>query len=391
MLNRINALGLMALGVLVFSIAATQGFAETNQIDKQGALDAAVELDDTGTEEDAIGIDKKGSEAELPESYYNPITEERNRLAIGDVLKISLLGQPDMVATHVPIAPDGKLYYMMIDGIDAVGRFPEDVKIDIEKSLKEMFSSPQIAIMPVELSTSRYYVYGKVNYPGMYRLDQALTVREAIARSGGLATGIYRGTTVEIASLQSSYLMRGDKKVPINFKKLLNSYNGRNGDIYIRAGDVVYIGSGLGSQSEVYLLGAVKAQKAIAYSDNMTLIDALAGGSQHGGGLSPEAYKKQILILRGSVKSPQVFEINLEDVLRGRARNIYLMQGDIVYVPKKPFVFTRSLMRMVVDVFVKTYAFELGDIFAHKAFFRNYNEEQALKDAEAETSGALDL
>lgn len=310
----------------------------------------------------------------LPAKYYSPSEEGKYRLQVGDVVDISVLGNRDTNAGGVPIAPDGNLYYKFVGKVPAAGRLPEEIAADIEGQIGNLFNSPRVSVLPTRFSDNRYYIYGKVEKPGTYPLDKAVTVREAIAIAGGLAQGIYRGTTIELASLSDSYLSRDGKVLPIDFKSLVREYDEKY-DIYLRPGDIIYISSGLSEQSEVYLLGAVNGARASAYSDGMTLMDLLAGATERGGGLKESAHTEQIAILRGSLEEPDIFEVNLEKILKGEAKDVYLTAGDIVYVPEKPFKFARTLGKSIVSVFVKTFASNLGEDFVNEVIFPGMEEE----------------
>lgn len=292
----------------------------------------------------------------LPAPYYTPYDPATFRLAVGDVVEVSVFGFQDTVAV-TPIAPDGKLYYLFMRGIPAVGRVPKDVERDIEKSLQPFFNQPSVSILPHKFAENHFVALGKVVYPAIYPLDSALTLRQALARAGGLAQGIYRGTTIELAALKDSYLLRNGERVPVDLEALIKR-NDASQDIYMRPGDVLYIASGLGQ--EVYLMGAVGEEKAAAYTDGMTLVQLISGSSERGGGYKPSARLNQVLILRGALDAPQMIEVDLARILTGHVPDVLLMAGDIVYVPEKPYRFARELARTVVLTFVRSFASEAG-------------------------------
>ena len=301
----------------------------------------------------------------LPASYFLPYDPSSFRLAIGDVVEVSVFGYQDTVAI-TPIAPDGKLYYLFMDGLPAAGRAPVEVAHDIETKLGRLFNQPSVSVLPQQFAQNRFLAIGKVVNPAAYPLESALTVRQAIARAGGLAQGVYRGSTIQLASLKDSYLLRAGQRLPIDFDALVN-HNDVSQDIYMRPGDILYIASGLGQ--EVYLLGAVPEQKATAYTDGLTLVHLLAGASEQGGGYLPKARLNQVLILRGALKNPHTTEVNMARILAGRAPDILLLPGDIVYVPEKPFRFAEEVAHAVVSTFVRKFAAEYGTKLVDETFF----------------------
>jgi polysaccharide export outer membrane protein len=301
----------------------------------------------------------------LPESYFRPYDPAAYRLAVGDVVEVSVFGFPETVSV-TPVAPDGKLYYLFMNGVRAAGRTPADVARDMETALAAMFNQPAVSVLPRQFAENRFLAIGKVVYPNVYPLESALTLRQAIARAGGLAQGIYRGTTIELASLRDSYLLRTGERVPVDFEALIHR-NDASQDIYVRPGDIIVIASGLGR--EVFLMGAVGEQKATGYTDGMTLVELISGQSERGGGYSPTARLSKILIVRGPLDQPTTFDVDLTRILNGRDPDVFLMPGDIVYVPEKPFRFARDLTRAVVLTFVRTFASEAGASLVDETIF----------------------
>lgn len=305
------------------------------------------------------------SSVPLPSSYFLPYDPGTFRLSIGDVVEVSVFGCQDTLAV-TPIAPDGKLYYLFVNGIPAAGRTPAEVANEIEKGLAQLFNQPSVSVLPKQFARNRFLALGKVAYPASYPLESALTVRQALARAGGLAQGFYRGTTIQLALLKESYLLRNGVRLPLNLEALVNK-DDVSQDIYMRPGDVLYIASGLGQ--EVYLMGAVSEQRATAYTDGMTLVQLVSGSSEQGGGYRPEARLSQVLILRGALDDPRTSEVNLARILKGKDPDVTLLPGDIVYIPEKPFRFASDLARTVVLTFVRTFASEYGVALVQETFF----------------------
>ncbi|MEI6810097.1 MAG: polysaccharide biosynthesis/export family protein [bacterium] len=301
----------------------------------------------------------------LPANFFLPYDPSTFRLSVGDVVDVSVFGFNDTVAV-TPIAPDGKLYYLFLKGIQAAGRTPDEIARDIERGLSHMFNQPSVSVLPQHFARNRFLALGKVVNPNTYPLESSLTLRQALARAGGLAQGIYRGSTIQLASLKDSYLIRDGKRLPVNFEALVNR-NDSSHDIYIRPGDILYIASGLGQ--EIYLMGAVSEQKTTAYTDGLTLVQLVSGSSDRGGGYLPDAQLSQVLILRGALNDPHTIEVNLARILEGREPDVFLLAGDIVYVPEEPYRFARDLARRVVLTFARTFAAEYGATLVQETFF----------------------
>jgi len=290
--------------------------------------------------------------------YFIPHSPEERTLQVGDIVEVGIFGQRDTVSENIPIAPDGKLYYKFLPGIQAEGRTAKDVSTEMEGQLTHLFNNPQVSIIPKKFVSNRFSIFGKVNYGRIYPLETPITVRQAIARAQGIQQGRYHDTTIEIHNYNKSWLLRGDQKIPVNFENLMKE-NDFSEDIYIRPGDVIYIASALGR--EVYLMGEVNRQQSQPYTSGMTLVQLITGIDEGGGGyVEDTADIKRVVILRNALTDPKVFKINLWNIMRGKEHDVFLEPGDVVYVPEKSFIFTRNLVKTMIRTFVNTFTGEFA-------------------------------
>lgn len=286
------------------------------------------------------------------------------RLSIGDQLHIIVFGDKDTLVEDAIVAPDGYLYYLFLDGIKANGMTLKEVKEEIEEALKDFFIQPDISIIPTSISANTYKILGKVPRPGEYPITTSLTLRQAIGDAGGISLGGYRGTTINIASLRDSFLIRDGKRLNIDFENLLYT-EGSKDNVFVRPNDYIYVASSL--TKEVFLLGAVAEPKPIPFKDGLSVVSAIAGVSGILGGTTANADVTRALVVRGSLEQPEVYEVNLLDVYAGKAKDVYLLPGDIVYAQNKHMRFGRSLVRVAIEAFVRSFGGNAGEYVYDKA------------------------
>jgi polysaccharide biosynthesis/export protein len=304
------------------------------------------------------------SDGALSEAFYLPFSEEDLKLQIGDVVDISVFGQPDTIATDVPVAPDGKIYYMFLKGIQAEGRTVAAVEEEIESRIVHLFNSPEVTLIPTQFAANRVKIFGKVRVPGVYQISNPLTIRQAVARAQGIAQGTYLGSTREIADFEKSWIMRDGQKLPVNFKELFKQGDASQ-DIYVRPGDTIFIASAVGQ--EVYLLGAIPQPMIVPYSDDMTMVKLISGRMT--GGWLEDADIKRVAVVRGEFPDPELFFVDLKAIVEGREPDVFLMSGDIVFMPEKRFLFARNLTKAGVSMLVRSFFRELGSDFTDKYLF----------------------
>ncbi len=274
------------------------------------------------------------------------------RLGVSDRVEIELMNAAN--ARQVcKIMPDGMLYYLMLHGIKAEGLTLPELKSQLQAALAELYRKPQVTVILREVSSQRVWVLGRVNTSGLYPLSGPMTVLEAISRAGGLFTSGFSGTTEELADLHHSFLVRDGQFVPVDFYKLL-----RDGDasqnIYLKNGDYIYLPSAL--SNEVYVLGAVHNPKAVGFTDQVTVVSAVASAK----GVLPTAFSQRVVIIRGSLTKPLVATVNLNEIMHGKATDVILQPRDIVWVPSSPWSRMNDYTKLIVNTFVRTIAANEG-------------------------------
>jgi protein involved in polysaccharide export with SLBB domain len=139
-------------------------------------------------------------------------------------------------------------------------------------------------------------------------------------------------------------------------------------NIYLQPDDFVYVPSSL--VNEVYVLGAVRSPRAVAYQEPMSLISAIAGSdgperlewisALDNGPFMKDAYLSHVAIIRGSLAEPQIAVVDCTAIMKGRAPDVRLEPGDIIFVPNSPFTTLKRYVNLIVSTFVTTIAANEG-------------------------------
>ena len=179
-------------------------------------------------------------------------------------------------------------------------------------------------------------------------MDRPLTVIEAVARAGGLETGLYERGTVDLADLSRSFLVRQQQRVPVDFERLF-----QRGDltqnIVLEPDDCLFIG--LASANEIYVLGEVRNPGVLAFAPKATIVSAIASR----GGFSTRAFRSRVLVVRGSLNQPQTFVVDTSDILADKAPDFKLQQKDIVYVSVSPWLKAAEVVDIAARAFIQAF------------------------------------
>ena len=170
----------------------------------------------------------------------------------GDQLDIIVMGVPEMstgytglgTTTLTPttpqnkyiVRPDGKVSFQLIGEVDTTGLTVSQFTKVLQELLAKYIVNPQISVNIVQLGTTRVYVFGEVNKPGLYELQKSHNLLDAV--------GIANGFTKDAAK-KNVFLIRRDKQnepIKLNLNDLLTK-----GDVsqnyVLGEGDVVYLTS----------------------------------------------------------------------------------------------------------------------------------------------------
>jgi polysaccharide export outer membrane protein len=280
-------------------------------------------------------------------------------LGPGDKLEIEILGEPASKAVTV-VAPDGKIYFNLLPGLDVWGLTLGQAKANLERELaKYIRDQPQVSLLLRDVESKHVWILGHVQAPGIYPLATPTTLLEALSLAGGtLSLSSFRqaeafGASDELADLRRSFLLREGKMLPVDFQRLVHTGD-LSQNVYLQPDDFIYLPAA--SAREIYVLGAVAEPRAVPYKEGMTVASAIASayGTVNG------AYLQHVAVVRGSLSHPQIAIVDYKYVIRGLAADLALQSHDIVYVPFSPYRYLTRYAQLVIDTFVASAAINGG-------------------------------
>jgi protein involved in polysaccharide export with SLBB domain/uncharacterized protein involved in exopolysaccharide biosynthesis len=272
--------------------------------------------------------------------------QEKLTLGPGDVVDIHFYGNAALSRTNVFIGPDGRITYLQANGLTAAGLSIEELRQKLDEQLSDFYTSPRTMVIPVAFNSKKYFMLGKVNAKGAYPLDRPLTLLEAVARAKGLETGLYQRTTVEMADLGRSFIVRGNEKLDVDFSRLFLEGD-LSQNISIEPNDYIFFAST--GANDIYVLGEVMLPGPLGFISDATVMTAITDR----GGYSEKAYKKRVLVVRGSLSEPETFVVDSGGTLDGRLQDFRLESGDIVYVSRRPWVKAEELLDEAASSFIQ--------------------------------------
>jgi len=272
--------------------------------------------------------------------------QKKLTLGPGDVLNISLFEQPETARQDLVVGPDGRVSFLQAVDVLATGLTIDELRAKFDSELGKYYRGPKTIITPAQYRSKKYYMLGTVQNAGVYQLDRPATMIEAIARAGGLQTGLFDQNTVELTDLSHSFVIRGGRRLNVDLEALF-----QNGDltqnVALEPDDYLYFPSA--SANAIFVVGAVASQGVVAYTPNASVISVVTAR----GGYIEKAYQSKVLVVRGSLNKPESFVVNTKAILAGEEPDFRLQPKDIVYVSRRPWARAEEILDGAATAFIQ--------------------------------------
>src|SRR5262245_12305202 len=313
----------------------------------------------------APGAAGEAENSKLSLSAQSPTTrpdwQKRLTLGPGDVLNLSLFEIGGTARAGVPIRPGGRISFLQATDVMAAGLTIDELRATLDSTLGKFYQNPRAVVIPAAINSKKYLVLGSVVNSGVYPFDRPMTIIEAIAKAGGLETGMADQKSVELADLSHSFLARGGQRLPVDFDRLFH-HGDLSQNVALEPNDYLYFASALAN--EIYVLGEVMNPGVVTFSQKPTVLNVIASRV----GFSLHAYKGRVLVVRGSLEHPQTFVLDTKEILSGEKPDFKLQPKDIVYVSLNPWkigaeIVDTALRSFVQGFMVETTNLKVGPVF----------------------------
>ena len=137
-----------------------------------------------------------------------------------DLLAINVWKEPD-ISRSIPVRSDGKISLPLVGEVQAAGRTPLKLEVEIANRLKNYISEPEVTVIVQQINSQKFNILGQVNHPGTFVIANSLTVLDALALAGGFR---------DFAKQKSIYVLRQNAdgtqtRIPFNYKEVIKGQN----------------------------------------------------------------------------------------------------------------------------------------------------------------------
>ena len=176
----------------------------------------------------------------LPLLAQSDATAGATLIQPNDKLTIDVYKNPDL-SRQVTVQPDGLISISLVQSLQAAGLTPAQLKLEIEKRLKDYLEVPTVTVIIDAIQSYRIYVTGKVQKGGILTSERPLTVLQALALAGGFQEYAKRDQITIVRTIPTRGATgKQDTKYPFDYEKVIDGTKQLQ-NIYLESGDVVNV------------------------------------------------------------------------------------------------------------------------------------------------------
>jgi polysaccharide export outer membrane protein len=160
--------------------------------------------------------------------------DDEYRIGVEDLLAISVWRDPDLTR-EVPVRPDGRISLPLLQDIDAAGKTPRELALEIQRRLKEFLSNPSVTVIVREVNSLKAYMMGEVLKPGPILLRSPVRLLQGISLAGGLTPYGGRGNVVLYRKTAT-----GEKVIELSYREIIGGRKPED-NLMLEPGDTVVV------------------------------------------------------------------------------------------------------------------------------------------------------
>ena len=213
---------------------------------------------------------------------------------------------------------DGKIEILDLDKIEVINLTLKDAQEKIRKRFSQEIKDVKVFVRFKNKSKKSVDVIGAIH--GRHDIDDKTHLFDILSRIGVPAN----------TNLFSSYILRGENRIEIDFYRLLKMGD-MSQNIVLKDKDKIFIGSE--PFSKVLVFSEVSNQSIINIPNGfISLKEAIL----QAGAILLSADLSCIQIIRAGVVNPKIYVLDLKQIITLPDKALMLIPGDIVYISSSP-------------------------------------------------------
>ncbi len=284
------------------------------------------------------------SAIQQPAKIPSDIEDVKYKISPGDILYIKI-SPAEELSREIVVSPDGKIVLSLVGSIKAEGLSVEELRKTLEKLYSVYIANPKVSITIRYFSKKQLFIMGEVRNPGGYQYKEGIKLFELISLAGGFTP---------YAGLKNVKIYRGEQEkkqtIIVNLEEIILDISK---DFPLFPGDIVEVPK---YPKSIAVVGEVNSPGEYEWYEGMDVIKAISLAK----GYTQLAKLSSVKIHRIKKDSnKEIINVNVAKILDGKALNVSLEPGDIVYLPRKPLTssqwFVNTLLpwvSLLISIFI---------------------------------------
>lgn len=253
------------------------------------------------------------------------------RIGAEDELRIRIWTGLEAREYQVVVQADGNVFlpFVGLASLEAGDRSALELRDQIVERLRSSYREPVAEVIVTKKVARLVTILGEVRHigrnetgPGRYPLPGRVQLVDFITEHGGLT---------EAADLNRTQIMRRGETHVYNLSRAIFQ-NDPSQNPVLDAGDVIFVPALSTSSRKIMVFGEVTHPGLLELSDNISLSEAVA----RSGGLTKDAHKSGVVVVRGGLEKPVLLTSNWEALQKGDLSQNFLVQdGDMIFVARR--------------------------------------------------------
>lgn len=281
------------------------------------------------------------------------------RIGPDDTIAIQALGAEE-ISRSWRVNSSGDLNLPMIGRMSVAGMTVDQLEVAVTERLRRYVKAPQVSAYIAESRSRPVVVTGAVLQPGSFQLDGPATLFDMIVRAGGAKDP--NGTVSLVRNKDKGAIPYPQAHVAddgqfevadLSLKQVLDAHS-REANLAIQPFDRITVAPPRQPQL-VYIAGEVTRPGAVELvaQDVVSLMKLVAVG----GGLTRTAAPSRAIVTHVNAAGVQtsIAKINLKKIMKGQAKDLELMPGDIVFIPSSgltAFLQSSSISALTAGLYI---------------------------------------
>ncbi len=164
-----------------------------------------------------VPLDELGADhSKVPEpidAMGNPVPREQSLISLkpeyiihsGDKLDVKFFYHPELNDV-VTVRPDGRISLQLVQDVQAASLTPKELTKLLKSQYRSRILDPDISIIVRSFDSNHVFVDGQVRNPGMVKMNDEMTIMQAVAKAKGLKDTARTG---EVLLIRKNGLKRG--------------------------------------------------------------------------------------------------------------------------------------------------------------------------------------